>query len=186
MSSRLRRRRVVIGVALLVAVQAALLLAYCSTRGQAAPRFPVERVASVVSAASLVLERSDGTTWTVGALGGRHVVLHFWATWCGPCRDELPTLLAQRQRIRRAGGELALVSVDADWAQIRGFFADTVPAEVSRVRDGDYRRVTTGVLPETLIVDGDGRLAARIRGARDWRSASAATFLDSLERYDGR
>ncbi|MEZ4404263.1 MAG: TlpA disulfide reductase family protein [Kofleriaceae bacterium] len=180
-----RRRRIVIGVAVLVAVQAVIILLYRSgdsgRRKPAAPRFPGERVSAALDAQALVLERQDGTSWKVDALRGRPVVLHFWATWCRPCRDELPTLLAQRERIRRAGGELALVSVDDDWAEIRGFFGGAVPDEVSRAIDGDYRTITTGVLPETLIVDAAGGLAGRVRGPRDWRSTSAATFLDSLE-----
>lgn len=182
---RTRWRRIAIGVGVLVAVQAAILLAYRSGNGgrrdAAAPRFPVEPVSDELDAQALVLERQNGTTWKVDALRGRPVVLHFWATWCRPCRDELPTLLAQRERIRRAGGELALVSVDDDWAEIRGFFDGDVPEEVSRAIDGDYRTFTTGVLPETLIVGADGGIASRIRGARDWRSASATIFLDSLE-----
>jgi len=189
-NDRTRWRRVAIGVAVLVAVQAAIVLVYAMRDGDrrqpSPPRFPVERVASGAAVDAFVLERQDGTSWKLDALEGRPVVLHFWATWCRPCRDELPTLLSQRHRIRRAGAELALVSVDDDWADIRTFFDGEVPPEVSRAVDGDYRQVTTGVLPETLVVERHGELSVRVRGARDWGSATAATFLDSLERSDDR
>lgn len=180
-----RRRRVAIGVGVLLAVQTVIVLAYVTADGPprrtSSSRFAIERVSGDIDMPAVVLERRDGTTWIVATLRPRPVVLHFWATWCRPCRDELPTLLAQRERIRGAGGELALVSVDDDWAAIRRFFGDAVPDEVSRAVGGDYRAITTGVLPETLIVDADGELTGRVRGARDWRTASAAAFLDSLE-----
>ncbi len=190
MTYRTRWRRVAIGAAVLVAVQAAIVLVYTSRGGDrrqpAPPRFPVEPVAGGAAVDAFVLEREDGTSWKLDALEGRPVVVHFWATWCRPCRDELPTLLAQRDRIRLAGAQLVLLSVDDEWDEIRTFFDGEVPAEVSRAVDGDYRQVTTGVLPETLVVDPGGELTKRVLGARDWGSASAASFLDSLERSDDR
>jgi len=189
-TDRTRWRRAAIGAVVLVAVQAAIVLVYTTRDGArrkpAPSRFPVEPVSGEVAVEAFVLERQDGTPWKLDTLQGQPVVLHFWATWCRPCRYELPTLLAQRDRIRRAGAELVLVSVDDEWDDIRTFFDGAVPAEVSRALDDDYRQVTTGVLPETLVVDRGGKLTTRVRGARDWGSATAATFLDSLERSDDR
>jgi thiol-disulfide isomerase/thioredoxin len=190
---RLRRllppwlRRVLLAIVVLAVVQLVIVLIYRQVADRGAGRqrgFPVERIGGAGRADALVLEREDRSRWNVGELRGRPVVLHFWATWCRPCRDELPTLVAQAQRIRRAGAELVLVSVDDDWSVIEDFFGGVVPADVSRATSDEYQRMTTGVLPETLVVDAEGALVTRVRGARDWRSESATTFLDSLEHFD--
>ncbi|MGE3457044.1 MAG: TlpA family protein disulfide reductase [Kofleriaceae bacterium] len=129
----------------------------------------------------LTLERADGTRSTVAALRGRPVVLHFWATWCGPCRSELPTLIAQHRSLTARGVELLLVSVDDDWSDVRGFFGEGgIPPAVSRATDDTYKRLTTGTLPETLFINARGAVHARARGARDWSSPAAIDFLSTL------
>ena len=92
--------------------------------------------------------------------------------------------MAQTARIRRAGSDLVLVSVDDGWPAINRFFGGAVPKEVSRAASDDYRRITTGILPETIVVDAAGIPVQRVRGPQDWSTASAATFLESLELLD--
>lgn len=91
-------------------------------------------------------------------------LLHIWATWCPPCRDELPALLAFA-----ADAPIATLAVatDPDWQAIRAF----VPGGAPALRRADARavadRLGVDTLPVTFVVSG-GRLRARIDGARDW------------------
>ena len=173
----------VIGVlAGLQAVAATVYLRVESGRSARIPAraFPVERVDPPVDVRSLVLERADGGTFEVGDLERGAAVMHVWATWCGPCRDELPLLLAHADRLAERGVPVLLVSVDEGWSEVRGYFDHGLPSQVLRAATSDYRRVTTGVLPETLIVSPGGMVTSRVRGARDWRTAEARAFLDSI------
>jgi thioredoxin-like negative regulator of GroEL len=108
------------------------------------------------------------------AVAPRDGLLHVWATWCAPCRDELPDLL---DAARAAGVPLVAVSVDENPVSVSTFFGSSVPAEV--VRDPSIA-AATGVrdLPATFRVE-DGRLVERIDGAREWSSEGARAWLRS-------
>ena len=92
--------------------------------------------------------------------------LHFWATWCPPCREELPGLLAFGQR---AKVNVLAVSLDPDWKAVRRFFdrepPDTVVLADAEVLSGAFE-VTE--LPVTYVVDSTGFLRLRLSGARNW------------------
>ncbi|MFZ5478789.1 MAG: TlpA family protein disulfide reductase, partial [Myxococcota bacterium] len=100
----------------------------------------------------------------------RDGVLHVWATWCAPCRDELPGLLAAAEA---EGVALVALSVDESADAVAVFFGGRVPPQV--VRDP---RGVPGVreLPATLRVRG-GELVERVQGARDWSSPEARAWL---------
>lgn len=102
-------------------------------------------------------------------------LLHVWATWCPPCRDELPGLL---DFAAASPVPVLAVATDPDWRAIRDFVG---PAPSPALRRADARAVAEGLdvdtLPVTFVVI-DGRLRARLDGARDWtdRAVRAAVF----------
>ncbi len=175
-----RKPGVLRALLLVAGLQAVVLLVYygieTARRRAAAPPFGFERVNGPrLPEAELV--RPDGTAF--GALAGRTVLLHFWATWCPPCREELPDLLTLPERI---GGdrplEVVALTLDPDWARVREFFGGSIPAAV--VRDpGDRLATAWGVsaLPDTYLVGPDGGAILRFAGARDWRAPSARDLL---------
>ena len=143
-----------------------------------APRLRYEQVAGQ-SAVDLLLVRPDGTSRRLTDLRGRFVLLHFWATWCPPCREEFPALIETgRQLAREREFELVAVTLDEDWGVLREFFRGEIPAEVYRDRGGDgSERYDLSTLPETFLLAPDGRPVLRFAGAREWRGAEALDLL---------
>lgn len=182
-----RSVRIGIGLALLITVQIAAWLLYraVDTSRESEPRsstFDYEASSGVAPAGDVPLERPDGSTIRLRDYEDDAVIVHFWATWCAPCRTELPMLLELAQR---APGQrrvvVLLVSVDESWATVRHFFNGEVPPSV--VRDGtgamrDAYSVTT--LPDTYVLRRGAVVAARVRGARDWSSSTARDSLSTL------
>ena len=131
------------------------------------------------AAPPLIVERRDGSAFDVAQPAGRVRIVHFWATWCVPCRTELPELL---RRVREVPGiELVAVSVDDDWDVVRSYFPAGPPDEVVRSRDPEaHRRYGTQGLPDSYVLSSAGRLMERIAGAREWSRPSALRYLRAL------
>ncbi len=151
-------------------------------------------------APAIDLAALDGSRVTLASARGEVVVVNFWATWCPPCRDEMPSMLRLGQELaKRFPGRFRMVavSVDEDLAAVRAYF-DTppfsgVPAGLTIAHDPDqavtraYYCTARGTcpdlkFPETYIVDKGGRLIAYIVGPRDWDHPGARAFLEALIR----
>jgi len=110
-------------------------------------------------------------------LRGRPVVLNFWATWCGPCRREMPLLDALRREWAASGLEVVGVDVGEPTEQVRAFVAEVGvgypiwvdgPAGAGYDRSTEvYRRTGSVGLPTTLFVDRDGVMVSKYLGELD-------------------
>jgi len=134
------------------------------------------------AAPALALSDMDGKTTDLKALKGQWVLVHFWASWCGPCRREMPTLQALQQQIK--GTRLALVLVNTAETDDEVFsFLPTVAPELNTLMDRDglaTERWQPRGLPSTFIVDPEGRLRYLALGGRNWASAEYVSFLNAL------
>ena len=181
-----RAARIAIAVAVLAAFQVAAYLVYRAVERSRAPRAPSagfegERLRGTETAPPLDGARADGTAVALTWPTDRTRVVHFWATWCEPCRTELPGLLALSRDLRAQGIELIAVAVDDDWTDIRAFFDGDVPPEVVVARDPQvHKRFGVSTLPDSYVVDRAGRLVERFHGARDWRTTAARDHLVGL------
>jgi thiol-disulfide isomerase/thioredoxin len=124
----------------------------------------------------------QGKPFDLGARRGKVVVLNFWATWCEPCRDELPSL--ERLQKARAGKpfEVLTVNFGEQPERIRKFLEREF-VELPVVLDRDKEagaRWKVGGLPMTFIVDAGGRVRYQVFGERKWDDAQSLAVIDKL------
>ena len=124
----------------------------------------------------------DGKRWQLSSLRGKVVVLNFWATWCGPCLQEMPSLSALATR--RRGDGLIVVSVNCHEApDLVRRFLERLPFKppVLLDSDGDTTSAwTPNVFPTTVLIGRDGRPVSMVLGDLDWTGADARALLDPL------
>ncbi len=121
-------------------------------------------------------------TITLGQFKGQVVVLNFWATWCPPCVEELPSLMQMQQRMKSHGVTVLAVSVDADENAYRRFLRDH-SVNLLTVRDADQKSNSlygTSKFPETYIIDRNGVVRRKFIGAVDWTGPEVVDFLGRL------
>lgn len=145
----------------------------------------LETLADEVPAIALVAAE-DGAALTLADLRGKTVLLHFWATWCKPCKEELPALDSLSDEFDAARFALVLVAIDSN----------ATPAEVLAfarnlgVRLPVYVAGSGGIsdsfwgwgLPVSYLIDGQGQFIGRLRGPRPWRESALRAALAALQR----
>lgn len=127
-----------------------------------------------------IVEKPSGERQLVRARTIRFQLVHFWATWCPPCRKELPTLLEMARR-NRGRLDVWAVTTDREWTTVRRFFEGEVPSIV--VRDpsgGGSRAYGVTSLPDSYLIDPQGRIRARFSGAQNWSASEMDEILDQL------
>jgi cytochrome c biogenesis protein CcmG/thiol:disulfide interchange protein DsbE len=160
-----RRQWLIVGI-VLVAIGAALAVGVSVSPGakivgpgSVAPDF----------AGTTVPDSGTGTIKGIAAYRGRPVLLNMWATWCAPCRDEMPRIEQIYKRLGDSGLQVVAVSIDnpgmagaiRDFRKEMGLTFEILHDETGRIRD-DYQ--TTGV-PETFLIDRNGVVRRRLIGA---------------------
>ncbi len=125
------------------------------------------------------LKMSDGKTIELKKLQGRVVVVNFWATWCGPCKAEIPGFLEVYQQYKSKGLEIVGISLDQEgWKPVKPFidrYKITYPVVVG---DAKLAEAYGGIdaIPTTFIVDKKGNIAKRHIGYMDKK-----TFEDLIK-----
>ena len=124
---------------------------------------------------------SDGTTTVdLAKLRGRVVVLNLWASFCAPCVEELPSLLALQKKMPQIA--IVAVSMDQDDDVYRKFLVQH-HVDIPTVRDANQTvngLYGTVQIPETYIIDQKGILRRKFIGAQDWTSPEITKYLSKL------
>jgi peroxiredoxin len=135
------------------------------------------------AAPNFLLYDLDGNEVRLEAYRGRVVFINFWATWCGPCKVEMPGMELLYKQFRRQDFEMLAISTDAQGLAVTRPFKEKLKLTFPILHDSDYRvGVTYGArtLPMTFLVDRRGIITHRIFGARDWRSPEAKQLILTL------
>jgi len=114
---------------------------------------------------------------------GQFVLLNFWATWCPPCLEEMPSMDLLYQRLRDRGFVVIAISSDKEGAPVVGSFVDKLGTSFPILLDPDgqvSRAYGAKNLPVSFLLDRDGRVIAAAQGARDWASTQALSVLEEL------
>jgi thiol-disulfide isomerase/thioredoxin len=130
---------------------------------------------------ALRLSALDGKEWDLASLRGKVVVVNFWASWCGPCVDELPVL---NQLARKDPARVAVVGANykepLDTIE-RFAAAHPFAYPVLRDRSGEmFKTWTAGVMPTTILVDRQGRARWRSVGEIQVKDPGLQAAIDAL------
>ncbi|HEY0078128.1 MAG TPA: cytochrome c biogenesis protein CcdA [Pyrinomonadaceae bacterium] len=140
---------------------------------------------SFAPAPDVELKTLDGQPFRVSDLRGRVVLLNFWATWCGPCRSEIPELNAMKRDLEARGLSIVGVSTYDTAEDVRNFWKD-IPQDYNIVLgdEGAASKFAVVGLPTTFVIDREGRVREKIIGERN-RAGFESAVLPLLEEAQG-
>ena len=131
---------------------------------------------------SLALRDLQGKEHKLADYRGKVVVLNFWATWCDPCREEMPSM--QRLQDKLAGQPFAILAVDYGEGAARiSDFLKKIPVRFTVLLDRDTSAATAWkvkVLPTTLVLDPQQRIRYSVVGDLEWDSQSVEDTIKKL------
>ncbi len=120
---------------------------------------------------------------------GQYVLLNFWATWCAPCREEMPSLQTLQETLGGESFQVVTLATGRNPPQaIRRFFEEIGVTALPLHRDINQqiaREMAVFGLPITVILNPEGQEIARLRGDADWSSPEAITLIETLIAADG-
>jgi thiol-disulfide isomerase/thioredoxin len=132
----------------------------------------------------LTFETLDGQPASLADFAGKVVVLNLWATWCAPCREEMPGL--DRLQAQFAGRDLVVLALSVDRAgpeRVRKFLDEVGVKQLHVYRDpkaAATRAVKVPGLPATILVDRKGQEVGRVLGIAQWDGPAAVAVMEKL------
>ncbi|MBX3028035.1 TlpA family protein disulfide reductase [bacterium] len=134
------------------------------------------------AAVDFTLPDLSGTPVRLSDLRGRIVFLNLWATWCPPCRAEMPSMQALYDRLKGPDFAMIAVAEDTNAADVAAFVAElglTFPVLLDRDNRLPGRFGVTGY-PETFVIDRDGRVIKHVIGPEEWMDPRVIAYFEDL------
>lgn len=135
----------------------------------------------------LTFEDKDGTALSLADFRGKVVLLNIWATWCAPCREEMPTLDLLQAQLGGAQFEVMALSIDHGGAgAVKEFYREINIGQLRVYIDPSTRAAATlGIegVPTTLVLDPEGREIGRLVGATEWDSPAMVEFINQTTTF---
>jgi len=151
--------------------------------GEESSRSYRSAVAENKPAPELHLEALDGGRLTLSGLKGKVVLLNFWATWCPPCREEIPSMMRLNRSMSGKPFQMLAVSVDEGGREAVSAFFKKSGYSLPTYLDVQNRAASAyGVsgVPESYIIDRSGLVVKRVIGPRTWDAPDVIAYLESL------
>jgi cytochrome c biogenesis protein CcmG, thiol:disulfide interchange protein DsbE len=133
------------------------------------------------AAPQFAITTDQGQRVTPTSFGGKVLVVNFWATWCSPCVQEIPSLNAFQKRFAGRGVVVVAISIDKNQQKYRGFL-DRIHVSFDTARDPGAdiaNEYGTFQYPESYIIK-DGRIVRKFDNAADWTSDDITQYVESL------
>ena len=134
------------------------------------------------SAPDFKVVTDSGKTVSVKDFGGKVLVLNFWASWCGPCVEEAPSMEAFSREMAKQGVVVLGVSIDRNEKMYKRFLKDySISFETSRDPDWDINtRYGTFQFPETYVIDKEGKVREKIIASQNWMDPNFVARVKAL------
>ncbi len=144
---------------------------------------PVKAASEKSPAPEISVVSLDNQQLTLAALKGKVVLLNFWATWCPPCREEIPSMIKLNSFMTGKPFKMVCVSVDEGGKKaIQDFFKNSgysLPAYIDPSGQSSKAYGITGV-PETFVIDKNGIIVKKVIGGLDWNSPEVISYIEGL------
>ncbi|MCX8071651.1 MAG: TlpA family protein disulfide reductase [Candidatus Binatia bacterium] len=134
------------------------------------------------AAPSFQVQTLDGRTVRLEDYRGRVLFLNFWATWCPPCREEMPSMQRVHQRFAQRPFAMLAISQDASPEPVRAFANSlrlSFPIGLDPKGELPERYGVTG-FPETFIIDPEGKVVRHVVGPLEWDDPEAIAYLEEV------
>lgn len=145
------------------------------------PQVPLATGKELIPAISMV--KLDGSPLSVAEWLGKPTIVNVWATWCPPCRTEMPSLQRLGEMLEPSGIRVAALSVDNDQNLVREFalkYAIKLPIGIAASPSQALTSLGAMALPLTLYVGTDGRILGQHLGQRDWANEAVVQEVKQI------
>jgi len=144
----------------------------------------IQVASEAIDLIDFTLPLPDGTQITLSQFEGKVVFLNFWATWCGPCRSEMPSVEAVYQRLQDRGFEVLAVNLGDSKEEVSAFMKEyklNFPSVLDEKSVTGFQ-YNIRAIPTTYIIDRRGMIIARLIGSIDWNTPKIIAALESVLR----